>query len=368
MPNIHLTRRRFAVVAGAAALAAHGLPVRAQHKGPWIADMHSHYGQFLPRLFGLDLAHHMRETGTMLLAWSIVDDSRWIGRGPRGLVQGGTPQSGELWSYFRAKLADCEGKLAQWKLAKALTPDDIDAALAGEPRVLIASEAANFLEGDPARLAIAHAAGLRHTQIVHYIQSPLGDFQTAEPRHGGLTTVGVQVVAECRRLGILVDLAHGTANLVDAALDASDAAMVWSHSWISPAGGSWQDAGYVARSLSPATAKKIAARGGAVGLWTVRVNGDPAYPVHNVRSFADETLRMCDLIGPEHVAFGTDMEGAGPGPILSNYVDLREVADNLARRGLSDAMLDGIFIGNYARIVKQAMNGAAKPPERKTRP
>ena len=71
-------------------------------------------------------------------------------------------------------------------------------------------------------------------------------------------------------------------------------------------------------------------------------------------------VRMCDLLGTEHVAFGTDMEGAGPGPILSDYVDLRDVADNLARRGLPEAALADIFIGNYARVVKQAMNGADK--------
>jgi membrane dipeptidase len=82
--------------------------------------------------------------------------------------------------------------------------------------------------------------------------------------------------------------------------------------------------------------------------------------VRSVGSYADEIMRMCDLIGPEHVAFGTDMEGAGPGPILSDYADLREVADNLVKRNLSEAVLQGICIGNYARVVKQAMNGAAK--------
>ena len=361
MKELHITRRDFGLAAaGALAGLAWPQPARAQHKGPWLADMHSHYGMFLPRLFGLDLSRHMRETGTTLLAWAIADDGRWIGPGADKLVQIRSPAPGELWSYFQRKVAECDARLAQWQLPKALTPADIDAAQAGEPRVLIASEAANFLEGDPARLALAHAAGLRHTQIVHYIQSPLGDFQTAEPRHGGLTPVGVKVVQECKRLGILVDLAHGTANLVDAALEASDATMVWSHSWISQAGGPWQGAGYMARSLAPVTARKIAARGGAIGLWSVRVRGDRDYPVRDVKTFADETMHMCDLVGPQHVAFGTDMEGAGPAPILTNYVDLREVADNLARRGLGEAVLNGIFIGNYARIVKQAMNGAAR--------
>jgi membrane dipeptidase len=136
---------------------------------------------------------------------------------------------------------------------------------------------------------------------------------------------------------------------------------VWSHSWISPAGGTYQDAGYIARSLSPALARKIAARGGAIGLWCLQLGRDPAYPVNNKSSYADEIVRMCDVVGPEHVAFGTDMEGVWPGRMMNDYGDLRDVVDNLARRGLPEAMLHGIFIGNYTRIVRQAMTAAAKP-------
>lgn len=353
-----ITRRQWGM-AGVAALSCLALPAPAQGKGPFLADMHSHYGMFLPRLFGLDLKKHMLETGAMLLAWAIVDDQRWVGRAGTGLGQIGTPVSGELWDFFQKRLVELDARLQGWGLQTARTVADVDAALSGEPRVLLATEAANFLEGEIGRLVIAHAAGVRHLQLVHYIQSPIGDHQTAEPRHGGLSPFGKQVVAECQRLGLVVDLAHGTPNLVDAALDASDAAMVWSHSWIRAQVGTWQDVNYIARALSEVQAKKIAARGGAVGLWTVRVNRDPDYPVYNVRTFADEMVRMCDLIGPEHVAFGTDMEGAGPGPILSDYVDLRDVANKLAQRGLSDAQLHGLFIGNYAAIVKRAMQGAA---------
>ena len=355
-----LTRRRFALGAAAALAGLHAPASRAQAPArPYLADMHSHYGMFLPRLFGLDLARHMQETGTMLLAWSATDDNRWIGMTPTGWQQTRQPAPGELWAAFQQRLAGYDDKLKGWNLAKALTPADVDAALAGSPRVVLATEGANFLEGQPERVAQAHAWGVRHLQLIHFIQSPLGDRQTAEPVHGGLTPLGAKVVAECKRLGILVDLAHGTPALVDGVLQASDAAPVWSHSWISAQGGSWTEPSYIARSLSPATARTIAARGGAVGLWTVRVSRDPAYPVHNATSYADEIVRMCELIGPRHVAFGTDMEGAGPGPILSNYVDLREVADQLVRRGLPEAAVHDVFIGNYARLVKAAMAGAA---------
>jgi membrane dipeptidase len=356
--DTRMTMRRRQFMGAAAALACAAAGAQPSARKPYLADMHSHYGMFMPRLFGFDLARHMRDTGTTLLAWSATDDHRWIGMGPRGWQQVREPQPGELWESFRARLAGYEAKLGEWKLQKALGPADLDAALAGEPRVLLATEAANFLEGRPERVAEAHALGIRHMQMVHFIQSPLGDHQTAQPRHGGITPVGRAVVAECRRFGIVVDLAHATASFVDGASDASDAAMVWSHSWISPQGGDWQDAPYVARSLAPDTARRIASRGGVVGLWTVRVRGDPGYPVHSVRTYADEMMRMCDVVGPAHVAFGTDMEGAGPGPILSSYVDLRDVADNLVQRGVAEPVLHGIFIGNYARVLRRAMEKA----------
>lgn len=359
-----ITRRQLGLLAAAAAASGSGMPLaaHAQGKRPYLADMHSHYGQFLPRLFGLDLAKHMQDNGIMLMAWAVVDDQKWMTAATGNLRQAAVPQPGDLWAYFQARMADYEGRLAQWKVTKALAPADVDAALAGQPRLLLATESANFLEGQVERVALAHAMGVRHMQLVHYIQSPLGDHQTAEPRHGGLTPLGASVVAECKRLGIVVDLAHGTAALVGGALDASDAPMVWSHSWITPNGGTHKDVGYIARSLSLETARKIAARGGAVGLWNLKIRPEPtglSYTVNSLKDYADEIMRMCDLIGPEHVAFGTDLEGVWPGRLMTGYDDLREVADKLMQRGLSEAVLHNVFIGNYARIVKAAMAGAA---------
>jgi len=354
-----MRRRRFGQWAAAAA-AAGAWPVRAQQTRPFVADMHSHYGMFLPRPFGLDLARHMRDNGISLLAWAVVDDRKWISANG-ALRQVAEPQPGDIWAYWQGLVQEYEAKLAQWKLAKALVPADIDRALAGEPLVLLACESANFLEGRPERLAQAHALGVRHLQLVHYIRTPLGDHQTAAPQHGRLTPLGAEVVVQCKRLGVVVDLAHGTPSLVDGALDASDAAMVWSHSWITPNGGSPSDPGYVARSLGLSLARKIATRGGAIGLWCLRLGNDPAYPVNSKSTYADEIMRMCDLVGPEHVAFGTDIEGVWPNRMLNDYADLRDVADNLARRGLPEATLHNIFIGNYARIVKAAMNKRETP-------
>ena len=320
-----------------------------------MADMHSHYAMFLKRAASIDMRRNMEETGATLIAWAIVDDTLWTKTGPHGIFQARTPAPGELWDNFRTRVSRYDARLRGWNMPKALIPADVDAALAGQPHVVMASESANFLEGRPERVALAHAMGIRHLQIVHYIESPLGDLQTVMPKQNGMPKVALQVIEECKRLGVLVDLAHCTPEFVDAALAQSDATMIWSHSWISPYGGSWRDRAYLARSLSPSQAKKIAAHGGVVGLWTVSARYDRSYPIYSVGSYADEIMRMVDLLGPRAVGFGTDMEGAGTDPVMSNYGELREVVNGLARRGLSDATLYDICCGNYARMLKKAM-------------
>lgn len=351
-----IDRRRFALWA-AAALSCPSLALRAQPAlpRPYIGDMHSHAGMLARGAPTIDLRRQLEDSGTTLLAWTIVDDMPWIRATPQGIVQVGQPAPGEIWSWFERSVARYEEALRGWKLPKVLVPADVDAALAGTPHVVMASESANFLEGDPRRLAQVHAMGLRHLQIVHYIESPLGDLQTTAPRHNGMPALAREVIAECQRLGILVDLAHSTPAFVDAALDSTDAPVVWSHSWISRRGGRWNDWGYIARSLSPEQARKIAARGGVIGLWTVRVRSDSAYPLYSVGSYADEILRMADLVGPQAVAFGTDMDGAGRDPVMSRYEQVREVVELLARRGLSADTLHNLCIGNYARVLRKAM-------------
>lgn len=62
---------------------------------------------------------------------------------------------------------------------------------------------------------------LRHLQLTHYCVNELGDIQTEPPVHGGLTDTGVQVRRRCNALGIVVDVAHGTYDLVKRAADTS---------------------------------------------------------------------------------------------------------------------------------------------------
>src|SRR6185436_19500101 len=149
--------------------------------GVYIGDMHSHLF-----FFGMGASPEQRPLGpTMaagnatLVAWSLVGDVPWLRITGKGIKQKGLPKPGEAGKWFEDDVARIKEHLAAQNLKLVLTPEDVDKSLAGEQ-------------------------GVRSVQLVHYIENPLGDFQTEPPQHDGLTDLGREVIAECNRLGILV--------------------------------------------------------------------------------------------------------------------------------------------------------------------
>jgi membrane dipeptidase len=347
------TRRRFLKMTGVLALGSPSLLspslLRAATDLP-VADAHSHIGMFMSKLAGRSLKAEMDASGVTLLSWTIASDARWTVRGNYGIEQRSTPAKGEQASYFRQGLDRMRKYLAADGLRYVQQPADIDAAKGGVPHVVIAAEGAGFTEDDIESLDRFYADGLRHVQVVHYIRNALGDFQTERPQHNGMTGLGVDVVKSCNRLGILVDLAHATNPVIDKALETSSAPMIWSHSALTSTETTWRQSSNLSRKLYIDQAKKIAQRGGAVGLWALRntVGDSPS-------GYANELMRMVDAIGPEHVMFGTDLEGMGQFAVMEKLEDLRKVADLLRGRGVDDKTLRAICFDNYARCLRAAM-------------
>jgi membrane dipeptidase len=347
-----MDRRQF-LAGGAGSLATPTLFVRhaSARTRTFIADMHFHLLFFGSRpATSRSLAREMAAGNVTLAAWSLVGDIPWLGRSPRGLVQRGTPSSGEAVAWFQAELARIKGYLAGQNLKIVREPADVDRALAGDPHVVLSVEGATFADNDLGQLSAAYDAGIRHIQLVHYARNAIGDFQTERPAHGGLTDFGRSVVRECNRLGILVDLAHCTGEAVTAALAVSKVPMVWSHSsvargrtphWSMPA---WQ-----ARQLTVGTARAIAGRGGVVGLWALRSDVG-----QSVAAYADRLAEMADLIGEDNAAFGTDMNGLA-NPVIASFADLQRVVDRWDSRNISERRIRKLAIENYARVLKQAL-------------
>jgi membrane dipeptidase len=176
------------------------------------------------------------------------------------------------------------------------------------------------------------------------------------------------LVEACNAQGVLVDLAHCSWPAVEQALAVATKPLIWSHGWVDQTEGRWQDAaGYLQRRLSLAQAKKIADRGGVVGLWGLALDkpgpsrapgqGDWTVSRGDTRGYAREIANLVDWLGADHVGIGTDIEGVGLGWSVNNYSHVRSVVDALQDLKMPASAIEQVAGGNYARVLKAALKG-----------
>jgi len=348
------------------ALALGPFAARAAQPPVPIADVHSHYGMITRAMRRSGLAEDLRAQRVALVAWSLPSDLRWIRGTATGVEQFREPEPGSLAPFFAEMLGRMRAYVAENGLRTVLAAADVDACIGGEAGIVLASEGADFLEGRIENLGAVHDQGLRHLQLVHYIGNPIGDFQTRPSTHGGLSEIGKRLVEACNAKGILIDLAHSPGASIDQALAISRQPMVFSHGWVDQDEGRWQDAyGYLKRRLSLAHARRIAARGGVIGLWGLARSQPPAerrpgkgtWTVghRDTAAYARELAHLVDWIGADHVAIGSDIEGVGRNFSVNDYAQVREVIDALEALKLPASVVEKVAVANYARVLKAAL-------------
>ncbi|MFG2635091.1 dipeptidase [Streptomyces sp. NPDC048362] len=151
----------------------------------------------------------------------------------------------QYWSvYVRADLPDavpatleqidCVRQLIErhpGELRAALTAADMEAARReGRIASLMGAEGGHSIANSLGTLRSLHALGVRYLTLTHNDNVDWADSATDEPRVGGLSAFGRQVVREMNRLGMLVDLSHVAATTMRDALDATSAPVIFSHS------------------------------------------------------------------------------------------------------------------------------------------
>jgi membrane dipeptidase len=316
-----------------------------------LADMHMHLFFIGPHPASeYPLGPAMTQGRSNLAAWSLVGDLMWLRSTNDGLKQKSKPRQGEAGAFFRAELQRMKKHAFENGLKIVTTPEHIAKARCGERHIVLAVEGAFFLDEDPGLLKIAHDEGVRHLQLVHYTRNTLGDFQTARPLLNGLTEAGRMIIAECNRLGILVDMAHSTPEAVRHALAVSKKPLIWSHgSVVRGEHPSWRQPAWQARRLDLETAQAITKTGGVLGLWGLRSDiGE------GVENYTDRLVQLIGWLGENHVGFGSDMNSS-PNPAVGTFRDLRRVVDTMQRRKIARATIEKVAFDNYARILTGAM-------------
>ena len=167
----------------------------------------------------------------------------------------------------------------------------------------------------------------------------IGDVQTEEPVHGGLSAFGHEVVTERNRLGMTIDCAHATFETTAAVLEHSGDPIMISHSHLDHA------ERHHPRLLSTAHARQVASAGGLIGAWPSGVTST------GLGDFVDEIIRLADLIGIDHVAIGTDLD-ANYRPVLTSYADFALLPEMLASRGIGSDDAGKILGGNFLSLIR----------------
>jgi membrane dipeptidase len=339
-----LTRR---ATMAASALFCLPVPAVAQAVDGMAVDIHSHAGNLIWLSFGrgqsVPVADPMRQGGMSAIALAVVGDSPIIKLTDGRLRPSRDPRPGELYEFSQRSFPALHALAREQGLPIIRTAADLRAARASRPSVIVAAEGADFLEGKIERLDEAYQRwALRHLQLTHYRPNELGDIQTEPSIHGGLTTFGADVIRRCNQMGIVVDVAHGTYDLVKKAATVTTKPLILSHTSLTEKPLAWT------RRILPDHARAIAATGGVIGLWPVTAY----FP--NVVSYAEAFAKTVDLVGIDHVGLGTDQLGLVGASALPSYADLPQLTAAL-RTKFNEAETAKLLGGNYRRAFEASV-------------
>lgn len=199
----------------------------------------------------------------------------------------------------------------------------------------------------PEDLARWVAKGVRFIGIVW--NSPNRYAGGISDRHG-LTDAGVELLAAMDAAGVVPDLSHLNPAAVDDVLARHEGLVIASHSNAAALR-------HHKRNLSDDQIRAVAARDGVVGI--VFYNTFVAEAAPTIDRVVDHIEHMIGLVGPAHVAIGTDFDGGFGVDEVPEGIDgldaLAKLGDRLLGRGHAQDDVARILGGNWRRILNHAL-------------
>jgi membrane dipeptidase len=293
--------------------------------------------------------------------------------------------SGRFWmndaafEHVKAFIARTKARIAEHSDALTLVETANDIPRAHRERklgIIMRFQGAEPLGEDVERIATFRALGVRVIQLTHNRRNLLGDGCT-EPSEAGLSRFGYEVVERLNAEKIVVDLAHGSQKTIADGIRASKAPMLISHTGC-------RALADLPRNTADSELRAMAEKGGVAGIifWPYLRTDTQPMAIDVIR----HVEHAIDVCGEDHVGLGTDgavaptartpefekdnrefIAGLVEDGILAkgrpsdlypfipdlNVANRFEVlAAMLAARGHSEARIDKILGGNFARVFR----------------
>lgn len=282
-------------------------------------------------------------------------------------------------------------------LALATTADEVRAAVSeGKIAAVIAIEGGYLIEDDLRLLRTYYRLGARSMTLTHGFHTSWADSAgigvPLEPKHGGLTDFGREVVREMNRLGMMVDVSHVAESTLRDALEVSSAPLLASHS------GCRALADHP-RNISDEMIQALATEGGVIHIvfFPLFIDPEKARMVRDLRPqierlqeevkddpdrFQEERRRLhqrmtetpspaslivdhiehvIELVGDDHVGMGADWDGVSFLPQgMEDCSKLPFVTLELLHRGHTESTIKKVLGENTLRLMSEA-ESAAEP-------
>jgi len=250
--------------------------------------------------------------------------------------------------------------------------------------VILHFQDAKPIEDNLENLTTFYDLGVRIFQLTYNIQGWVGT-GCAERHDTGLSTFGLQVVAECNRLGMLVDVSHCAWATAWDAIKHSKEPVAITHT------GAHALCAATGRNKPDEMFREIANMGGVVGVcWFSALlkrapNSHRVVPT-SIEDVLDHLDHIVQLVGPDHVGIGSDLSNLhartlempadsslrwyrplrpdvfGEGPVdrydpfpqdLDTHAKARNLTAGMVRRGYDKESIRKILGANWLRLFKQ---------------
>lgn len=247
-------------------------------------------------------------------------------------------------AIYQARRLHEAAAAANGKLVLLKTKDDVGRYLVRRQteRGIVAGflgiEGAHALSGEVNNLDRLFDAGFRMIGVAHFFDNEMGGSAHGVAK-GGLTDKGRELVKRMEQRGVFVDLAHAAPRVIDEVLAMATRPVVVSHTGVK---GTCDNT----RNLSDEQLKRIARTGGVVGIgfWDTAVCGRAA------QAIARAIRHTVNMIGIDHVALGSDFDGAVETPF--DATGLVQITDALLQAQFNEAEISKIMGENVIRTLQ----------------
>jgi membrane dipeptidase len=222
-------------------------------------------------------------------------------------------------------------------------------------------------DGDPigadaARVSSLYAEGLLFLSLCGARDNAICDsaLDAALAEDRGLSGFGRKVVAECNRLGVVIDIAQCSSKAFFDVLETSRSPVIVSRA------AAWHLSS-VPGNLTDEMIRAVAEKGGVImaSLERARLVAGLRSRAPTVADFADHIDHIVEVGGIASAGIGS---GFGEGGGISGCSSPRQILGltvELLRRGYSESRIEAVWGGNVMRVVRRAQETAAAGGKRR---